>query len=233
MNASPHHRSLLRRLCSEALSLAFPALVIFAVKSSAAEINFVPSGSMEPTILVGDAVWVNHLAYGLRVPFSTIPLGHWGDPARGDIVVCYEPGTGTRLVKRVVGLPGDTIELRQDILYVNGAALSYSQAARNALAALSERERSAAIVAQESLGAHPHVVMALPALPAMRSFGPVHVPAGSYFIMGDNRDNSEDSRYFGPVARNQIVGRVSTVVVSFDPQAYLRPRLDRLFAALP
>ena len=90
--------------------LVLPFILITAAKSALADINFVPSGSMQPTILEGDEVVVNKLAYDLKVPFTTFHLAHWGDPARGDIVVCFEPGNGIRLVKRVIGLPGDTIE---------------------------------------------------------------------------------------------------------------------------
>src|SRR6516162_10613328 len=91
------------------------ALVVFSVRSSLADWNDVPSGSMQPTILVGDRVFVNKLAYDLKVPFTTLHLAEWSNPKRGDIVVFYSPYDGTRLVKRVVGLPGDSIELRNDV----------------------------------------------------------------------------------------------------------------------
>src|SRR4051812_21019180 len=106
--------------------LALPLLLITAAKSALADINYVPSGSMKPTILEGDVVFINKLAYDLRIPFTTVRVAHWSEPARGDIVVCFAPDDGTRLVKRVVGLPGDTLELRNEILFVNGIAQTYS-----------------------------------------------------------------------------------------------------------
>jgi len=89
-------------------------LVLFSIRSSLADWNDVPSGSMQPTILVGDRIFVNKLAYDLKVPFTTWHLAEWSQPSRGDIVVFYSPRDGTRLVKRVVGLPGDTLELRNE-----------------------------------------------------------------------------------------------------------------------
>ena len=96
------------------------ALVMFSIRSSLADWNVVPSGSMQPTILVGDRVLVNKLAYDLKVPFTTWHIAEWSNPQRGDIVVFFSPKDGTRLVKRVIGLPGDTVELRNDQLIING-----------------------------------------------------------------------------------------------------------------
>lgn len=212
--------------------LALPLLCVAAAKSAIADINYVPSGSMAPTILPGDVVAVNKLAYDLKVPFTTTHLAHWADPARGDVVVCFEPGDGTRLVKRVVGLPGDTLELRHEILYVNGTPLAYSAPAADAGAALPASERARGLLAREQLGRHRHAVMALRGVPALRSFGPLTVPAGSYFVMGDNRDNSKDSRFFGCVPRDAIVGEVEGVFVSGDLDHWLKPRFGRFFSGL-
>src|SRR5215831_10501937 len=96
------------------------AVVLFAVRSSLADWNDVPSGSMKPTILEGDRIFVNKLAYDLKVPFTTWHVADWSNPGRGDVVVFYSPQDGTRLVKRVIGLPGDVIELRTERLIVNG-----------------------------------------------------------------------------------------------------------------
>src|SRR6266481_3194683 len=101
------------------------ALVLFAICSSLADWNDVPTGSMKPTILEGDRVYVNKLAYDLKVPFTTWHLAEWSNPKRGDIVVFYSPYDGQRLVKRVIGLPGDTLELRNNVLVLNGAPLQY------------------------------------------------------------------------------------------------------------
>src|SRR5947209_11210029 len=101
------------------------ALIVFSIRSSLADWNDVPTGSMKPTILEGDRVFVNKLAYDLKVPFTTLHIAEWSAPQRGDIVVFYSPKDGTRLVKRAVGLPGDMIELRDDQLFINGEAVEY------------------------------------------------------------------------------------------------------------
>ena len=212
--------------------LALPFLLIIAAKSALADINYVPSGSMEPTILPGDVVFINKLAYDLRVPFTTLRLARWAEPARGDIIVCFAPDDGTRLVKRVIGQPGDAIELRCDTLLVNGIAQSYSPLSASATRDLDPAERTSAVFARETLGAHAHAVMALPARPALRDFGPVRVPAGHYFMMGDDRDNSRDSRFFGFMPRAEIIGEAKSVFVSADPAHWLRPRFDRFFTRL-
>ena len=214
--------------------LALPFLLITAGKSALADINYVPSGSMQPTILCGDVVFINKLAYDLRVPFTATRLAHWADPARGDIVVCFAPDDGTRLVKRLVALPGDTIELRRDTLFINGAPATYAPLSRDARGVrdLEPAERDRAVFARETLGGRTHAVMALPAQPALRDFGPVTVPAGHYFAMGDNRDNSRDSRFFGFMPRAEIIGEAKAVVVSADLAHWLRPRFARFFSPL-
>jgi signal peptidase I len=212
--------------------LALPVLLITAAKSALADINYVPSGSMKPTILEGDVVFINKLAYDLRVPFTFTRLAHWADPARGDIVVCFSPADGMRLVKRVVGVPGDTVELRGDALFLNGVRQNYTPLAADATAALPAAERASAVFARETLAARPHAVMALPGRPALRDFGPVRVPADSYFMMGDNRDNSNDSRFFGFIPRREIIGEVKGVFVSADLDRWLQPRFERFFSRL-
>lgn len=214
--------------------LALPVLLITAAKSALADINYVPSGSMKPTILEGDVVFIDKLAYDLKVPFTMQRIAHWSDPQRSDIVVCFAPDSGTRLVKRVVGLPGDTVELRNDTLWLNGAPVNYAPLAPNAsgVCDLAPAERATALFARETLGSRAHAVMALPAVPALRNFGPVAVPAGHYFMMGDNRDNSHDSRFFGFVPRQEIVGQAKGVFVSGDLAHWMRPRFGRFFTAL-
>ena len=212
--------------------LILPFVLISAAKSAFADVEYVPSGSMNPTILEGDLVIVNKLAYDLKVPFTTVHVAQWKNPAAGDIIVCFEPGDGTRLVKRVVGLPGDTVELRNDRLFVNGTQMPYSPLSANAVRDMAASLRASAIFASESLQGHAHAVMALPAIYALRTFGPFHVPAGHYFVMGDNRDNSKDSRYFGFVPRGQIVGEAEAVLASGDQAHYFRPRFDRFFSKL-
>jgi len=214
--------------------LALPLLAVGIIKSSFAGINYVPTGSMKPTILEGDVVFVNRLAYDLKLPFTTRRLAEWASPARGDIVVCFAPDDGTRLVKRIVGLPGDSLELRHDNLFINGEPLAYAPlaASANGVRDLDPAERQSALFAREQLGARSHAVMALPRIIATRDFGPVRVPAGHYFMMGDNRDNSRDSRYFGFMPRTEIVGEATGVILSGDLAHWLRPRFDRFFTRL-
>jgi signal peptidase I len=231
----PVHRRVIRYLWKEWIRpMALPLLAVAAAKSALADINFVPSGSMKPTILEGDVVFINKLAYDLRVPFTSVRLAQWSDPARGDVVVCFAPDDGTRLVKRVVGLPGDTIELRNEILYVNGTRQSYAMLERSApgVRDMEPAEITQARFARERLGTHDHGMMVLPAWPAPRDFGPITVPTGHYLMLGDNRDNSRDSRYFGFVARREIVGEAKGVFVSGDKAHWLRPRFNRFFSKL-
>jgi signal peptidase I len=231
MNLPPFARRLVRHLWREWIRpLAVPLVVVAAAKSSLADINYVPSGSMMPTILPGDVVFIDKLAYDLRVPFTFARVARWSDPGRGDVVVCYSPDDGMRLVKRVVGVPGDRIELRGDILWVNGVRQNYGPLGAALADDIARAIGPAAVLAREQLGARPHAVMALPGRPALRDFGPVTVPAGSYLMLGDNRDNSRDSRYFGFVTRRAITGEVKGVFVSADLDRWLRPRIGRFFS---
>jgi signal peptidase I len=174
---------------------------------------------------------VNKLAYDLKVPFTTWHLAQWGEPQRGDVVVFYAPGDGTRMVKRVVGLPGDTVTLRNNQLYVNGVAASYGPADPKFAAAVRGRPL-AGVVTSETLNGRSHPVMELPQF-ASRDYPATVVPAGQYFLMGDNRDNSADSRVWGFVPRGQIVGRATGVAISFDPDQTFSPRWNRFFTSLP
>ena len=210
---------------------ALVAAVVFPFKSAIADWNWVPSGSMKPTILEGDLVFVNKLAYDLKVPFTLWRVGEWGNPRRDDIVVFFSPYDETRLVKRIIGVPGDTLEMRENVLYRNGAPLRYEIAADHPFAR-ELHEDSRAVVARESGEDISHWVMGLPSRRAARSFGPVTVPAGQYFMMGDSRDNSFDSRFFGLVERKRIVGRTSRVLLSFDKNHSYVPRVSRSFSAL-
>jgi len=206
-------------------------ILIAPLKSAVMDWNWVPSGSMKPTILEGELVLVNKLAYDLKVPFTTRHLSAWADPARGDVAVFFSPQDGTRLVKRVIGLPGETVEMRNDVLYLNGVVQQYTIRDTGPF----QRdifEDKHPIVAVEHLDACDHYVLVLPGRAALRTFGPYQVPAGHYFMMGDSRDNSNDSRFYGPVAREQVVGRASAVILSFDTSRFLMPRLGRMVQPL-
>jgi len=208
------------------------ALALFSIRSSLADWNDVPSGSMKPTILEGDRVYVNKLAYDLKVPFTTWHLLQWANPQRGEIVIFYSPYDGKRLVKRVIGLPGDTVELRDDALILNGKPVAYTALDSGSFGDLPSTERVSHMFATEQLPGRSHTVAVWPAVRALRDFGPITVPPGHYFMMGDNRDDSFDSRYYGPVERSRIIGRTSVAVLSFDRAHYYTPRWHRFFTAL-
>jgi signal peptidase I len=213
------------QLCLRALKLwrrhlkpfVVMVLILCSFRSAIADWNDVPTGSMNPTILEGDRIFVNKLAYGLKIPFTTWHLLHWNEPQRGEIVVFNSPADGTRLVKRVVGLPGDLVQMIDNRLLINGQPLHYTTSAAQIT---------------EQLGPTNHKMQLLPRQPAMRNFGPIRVPAGEYFMMGDNRDNSYDSRYIGTVKLDQIVGRSSSVAFSLNYDRYFLPRLERFFKSL-
>jgi signal peptidase I len=208
-----------------------PYVLVFVIaapfKSAIADWNWVPTGSMKPSILEGEMVYVNKLAYDLKVPFTTVRLSSWGNPVRGDVVVFFSPVDGTRLVKRVIGVPGDRVQLKNDVLYLNGVPQQYS-AADSAPFRHDVFEDANPVVAIEHLEAADHYVLGLPGRGALRNFGPITVPPGQYFMLGDSRDNSADSRYIGPIPRSAIVGRVPRVILSFDPRRHYLPRFRRV-----
>jgi signal peptidase I len=211
--------------------------IMFPFRSSIADWNFVPSGSMKPTLLEGEQIIVNKLAYDLKLPFTTTHIAEWDNPRRGDIVVFYSPEDGIRLVKRTIGLPGDTIELHNNQLIINGHTVEYQQADFPSVALLPLNEQQTGMVAQENLAdekqqAVPHAVMAFPNVPSRHNYGPVTVPPEHYLMLGDNRDNSKDSRYIGFVPREAIIGRATHVAFSLDVHHYYLPRLSRFLTAL-
>ncbi|MEO6258831.1 MAG: signal peptidase I [Thermoanaerobaculia bacterium] len=201
--------------------------VISSLRSALADWNDVPTGSMKPTIEEGDRVVVNKLAYDLKVPFTTMEVMKWSDPRRSDIVVLFSPKEGTRLVKRVVAIPGDRIEMRENQLLINGSAAVWTPVATRR-----DREQGPSWIIDETLAGATHQVMFTPSIPAMRSFDPLTVPAGRYFVMGDNRDNSNDSRYIGMIDRQRIVGKATAVAFSLDRAHYFIPRRDRFFKGI-
>ena len=149
-------------------------LVVSSLRSALADWNDVPTGSMKPTIEEGDRVVVNKLAYDLKIPFTTVQLFKWGDPNRGDIVVLFSPVDGTRLVKRVVGIPGDRIEMRDNQLFVNGRAAKWKE-----IGSQDDTEQGSSLLVEENLAGLTHEVMFTPQIPAVRSFGPLRVPTGA------------------------------------------------------
>ena len=214
------------------ITIFFIVFVIIPAKSSLADWNWVPTGSMNPTILEGDLVYVNKTAYDLRLPLTFYRLSKWSDPKRGDVIICFSPEDGTRLIKRVIGEPGDTIEMRNNILFINSHSADYTRIEPEYTEYFPFELRNSSLLAMEDLDGFKHAVMSTPSNRAIRSFGPVTVPKGNYFVMGDNRDNSKDSRIFGFVERKAIVGKAKGVIVSFDITDKFKPRLKRFFTSL-
>ncbi len=225
--------SWLRRLWQEYRGLAVFLLLMLGFRSAWADWVYVPSGSMNPTIIEGDRLLVNKHVYGLRVPLTLIHITPGEDPKRGDIIVFDSPVNGTSLVKRVIAVPGDTVSLEDEQLIVNGAAARYAHGdLRELRSLLRTTQASHPTVLRESGDGPSHEILLLPDRSAPATYGPVTVPHGAYFVLGDNRDNSSDSRYIGLVPRRNIVGRATRVVVSLDPERYYLPRAGRLLKSL-
>ena len=214
------------------MTILFIIFVVVPVKSTLADWNWVPTGSMNPTVLEGDLLYVDKIAYDLRFPLTLHRLAKWSDPQRGDIVICFSPDDGSRLVKRVIGLPGDTIEMRNNILIINGQTVTYTEIQPKYTEYLSRQLRGRSILAMEDLDGSAHPVISVPSIRAVRSFGPIAVPQGDYFVMGDNRDISKDSRSFGFVERKLIVGKAKRVIGSVDITDKYQPRFNRFFSTL-
>ena len=210
------------------ISIVTAVIIATSFKSAVADLNDVPTGSMKPTIMEGDRLLINKLAYDLKIPYTTMHLARWGDPKRGDIVVFYSPKNGKRLIKRVIGLPGDEVAMRNNELFINGNALEYETIDPNLTDQDMLVQASRHLLLTENLDEATHAVMLTPSRPSMHSFGPITVPQEKYFMMGDNRDNSSDSRFFGFVDRRRIVGRAISVVISRDG-SILQPRWHRFF----
>jgi signal peptidase I len=217
---------------NKSLLIFFALMMVF--RSALADWMVVPSGSMNPTIVEGDRILVDKQVYGLRIPFTTTRLTQGNDPQRGDIVIFASPKDGsTTLVKRIVGLPGDVVEMRDEQLLINSVAIDYAPASAVDDADLPQATRALDHrYATEKFAERPHAIMVLPQRAAMRSFGPTTVPQGQYLFLGDSRDNSEDSRYIGFVQRDSIVGRAFRVAYSLDADRWYRPRTDRFLSPL-
>ena len=202
-------------------------LLCFGVfRTAVADWNPIPSGSMRPTLLEGDVVFVNRLAYNIKLPLTDIVLAPLGDPQRGDIVTFSSPRDGTRLIKRIVGVPGDRIEMHGDLLTVNGVVAHYDDT-WEAPDPVGPGRTLASVHATERLAGSERAVQFLPQVHARRDMAPLTVPPGNFFMLGDNRDNSEDSRYIGVVPRALLIGKANHIVVSADILDHWHPRLAR------
>lgn len=201
------------------------AVCIVAGRSVLADWYVVPTGSMKPTILEGDRVFVWKSAYQLRFPLSRLQLFRTGTPRRGDVVVVRNPDGGTTpFVKRLIGLPGDVVEMRAEVLYVNGKAQK-----TDFLPAVTDDGGDSVLLGTEWLAGNPHPVRVLPERPCpARTWGPIVVPGDEVLLMGDNRDESRDGRYFGTRPMDDLLGRAVGVMWSWNSSWLEGPRLTRV-----
>jgi len=233
MSERPEKKSGRRNAWREYRNFAIFAFLLLTFRSAWADWVHVPTGSMNPTILEGDRLLVDKHVFGVRVPWTLVRLTSGRDPLRGEIVVFDSPADGTSLVKRVIAVPGDVIALDERGLMINGQRAHYAAGDLAHLQAMlaSNLAMEPQIFRESGFGPE-HDVLALPERYARRVVPPVHVPAGMYFMMGDNRDNSADSRYFGFVPRRNIVGHATRVAFSLNPEHYYLPRGSRTLSAI-
>lgn len=194
----------------------FPViLAVLLIRSFLVEPFTIPSSSMVPTLLIGDFILVNKYSYGVRLPVVHTKILDVGEPQRGDIVV-FRPPThpDKNYVKRLVGLPGDKISYVNDVLYVNGVAMQQTPVGRY-FGEGSNSESTGGDLRKESLLGIEHQIL-LRGGRGLLPGGTWEIPPGQYFMMGDNRDNSEDSRAWGLVPEQNLVGRAFFVWMHWD-----------------
>ncbi len=203
------------------------ALVLFLlIRIFLVEAYRIPSPSMVPSMLVGDWLFVNKLIYGPHIPFSDFNLPGYGDPKRGSIAVFKSPPQVDQpwdptptLVKRIVGVGGDTLFMRNAVLHVNGIAQRQGYAA----VASGEDSRSELFEWQKRIALSKSRFGAAPASPTLDNWGPLVIPPNHFFMMGDNRYNSKDSRYWGIVPRGNLRGKPLFVYYSYNADDSDRP----------
>lgn len=195
-------------------------------RTAVADWNPVPTGSMQPTILEGDVVLVNRLAYNVKVPLTDVVVARTGDPQRGDIATFTSPKDGVRLIKRIVAVGGDTVAMRNGVLVVNGQPADYPEVVQGQVR-LESGNSIAALRLIEVQGTSRRNIQQFPDVQAVRNFSETTIPNDSFFMMGDNRDNSLDSRFYGPVPRNLLIGRSSRILVSSDILTNWKLRFER------
>ncbi|MEP6632575.1 MAG: signal peptidase I [Luteimonas sp.] len=199
----------------------FPVLaVVLMLRSFVAEPFRIPSNSMMPSLLTGDFILVNKFAYGLRWPVTNKKFVPVGEPHRGDVVVFKPPQHPDQdWIKRVVGLPGDIVAYRDNTVYVNGKPCVYLDRGRY-VGKGQGSEMTDAHLMTEQLPGHPHPVLERDDQPFFaQGEGEWRVPEGNYFVMGDNRDNSEDSRFWGFLPEGQLRGRAFLIWMNWDRSA--------------
>lgn len=169
---------------------------------------------MLPTIVEGDRVFVDKMAYRLDVPFTDIVIMQTGKPQRGDIITFESEKADNRLIKRVIAVPGDTVAMVNNQLVLNGEALEYDRIDDQLIEQLREK---------------PHAIQITNAATELSSFPAVVVPEGEYLVLGDNRNHSADSRVYGFIPEHEITGKATMVIMSFDLDDYYIPRKNRWF----
>ena len=193
----------------------FPViLAVMLLRSFLVEPFRIPSGSMMPTLLVGDFILVNKFSYGIRLPVLNAKVIDIGAPQRGDVAVFrYPKDPSVDYIKRVVGVPGDRISYYNKVLQINGkpaaqvpAGIYVGRGSGVNMSGASERI--------EQLGDLQHNILVMPRTPGLE--GEYIVPEGEYFVTGDNRDNSNDSRYWGPVPEKNLVGKAFRIWMNWD-----------------
>jgi len=207
----------IKNLVRKNKSLLLFILLLATFRGAIADWHPVPTGSMKPTILEGDVVWHNKLAYDLKFPFTNIRLLELNDPKRGDIVVVKSSTARKRLIKRLIGLPGDEISIINNQLTVNGVSAQYEIFSTDALDHIRLSDRDPGTYAIERIDGIPsHAVHArkvnVSITPSYRAI----VPDGHYFLMGDSRDNSADSRFYGSFPRKELRGRATRILLSVN-----------------
>lgn len=216
----------LRKLWRSQRGMLFFIGLMLVFRSAVADWNYVPSSSMNPTLWAGDRVAVNKLAYNLRVPFSLHEIIRWKHPQVGDVITFDAPADGLNLIKRVVATGGDTVAMRDNTLYVNGRVVPRTLIHERTLIP-TEQGVMAEQIWREHRAQGDITVARLPSFNRWRDFAAVKVPAGAVMVMGDNRDNSNDSRFIGFIDEHRITGRAVGVVMSHDPEHLFIPRKQR------
>ena len=201
----------------------FPIFVIVLVlRSFLVEPFRIPSGSMIPTLLVGDFILVNKYTYGIRLPVLNKKVIKLGAPERGDVVVFRYPlDPATPFIKRVIGLPGDRVSYREKQVYINGEPVERTSGGTYVGLRSAARHTGANLFA-ETLDGNRHNILVAPSGGGMN--GEFEVPDGHYFVLGDNRDNSRDSRYWGYVPDQNLVGKAFFIWLNWDSG----PNFDRI-----
>ena len=198
----------------------FPVLLIVLVlRSFLIEPFQIPTGSMIPTLEVGDFILVNKYAYGVRLPIIGTKLMDIADPKRGEVMVFIPPHENKYYIKRVIGLPGDTVRYQESNLYINGELVEREFLESRLIE--TERGGISAELYNETIGEVEHITQLIPAFNRERNRTSWVIPNGFYFMMGDNRDNSSDSRVWGTVPEKDIVGKAIAVWMHKEPGLHL------------